>query len=303
MPLTFEDQNLSAWIEVDDTELPLYDVQTNDKEVSGWIPSEAGKHFVVKWSRENRAVEMCGDVDMDGKACGGKVMRNVDGTHFTHSGVRTSPTTEKPFLFSPLELTDDEEYLSQKTSGLGEIKLMISLATFGASVDSFVQRDLVEKVHERSKKAMGHKVSLGEPTQVAHVLPITTTRNGTLATFIFRYRPIGAEPLILYFWLGEIFYSHEIDLDMLRANGIVPQAESKKRAAEQIGGEVVDLTGDLSDDEDERRVRSLREELAKLERKRRKTTHVKSEPGIKPEPGSSSARSSRTVSLGVIDLT
>lgn len=80
---------------------------------------------------------------------------------------------------------------------------------------------------------------------------------------------------------------------MLRANGIAPLApieESKKRAASPT---------DNFDDEDERRIKAIRvclpycllrrrlnlvqEELAGLERKRRKTTRVKTEPGVKRE--------------------
>eukprot|EP00918_Siedleckia_nematoides_P074292 GHVU01162327.1.p1 GENE.GHVU01162327.1~~GHVU01162327.1.p1 ORF type:complete len:119 (-),score=17.45 GHVU01162327.1:166-522(-) len=116
-----------------------------------------------------------------------------------------------------------------------------------------------------------------------------TQRHAVIATFVFKYRP----------------------LDMLRANNIVPlppKDQSKKRAASSDEPEILDLTvdGPDSDDEVERRVKALRDELADLERKRRKTSHVKPEPGVKREPGSSSGsknQNGKTVSLGVVDLT
>lgn len=109
---------------------------------------------------------------------------------------------------------------------------------------------------------------------------------------------------------------------MLRANGIAPAPiESKKRAASPTddSDQVLDLTAN-SDDENEQRIKALRvcfpyyplryrpsfvkDELAGLERKRRKTTRIKTEPGVKREGGSSStSRSGQTVSLGVVDLT
>ncbi|KIK66873.1 hypothetical protein GYMLUDRAFT_37941 [Collybiopsis luxurians FD-317 M1] len=263
MPLSFGEY--TAWIEVDGEELPIYDVQKKDKEVTGWIPSEAGQTFTVNWIKGNVSGPMIGDVYMDGEWTAGKIMTTRSPAKFTADGFTTSPTTLKPFLFSLLELTDDDEYLNKITAGLGEIKLIISYATFGEQIYDFTPSDLVDKIHERSKKAIGHKVSLGEVKQVSQTPTFKTVRHDSLVTFIFKYRPT----------------------DMLRANGVVPRAEGKKRAASPPERAVLDLTRDLADfdNEDERRVNMLREELATLERKRRKTTHVKTEPGVRTRTG------------------
>lgn len=55
-------------------------------------------------------------------------------------------------------MIDDDEYLNKGVAGLGDIKLVISHATFGASVDSYRTNNPVGKVHERAKKATGHKI-------------------------------------------------------------------------------------------------------------------------------------------------
>jgi hypothetical protein len=287
MPLICED--FSAWIEVDGAELSIFDVQKDGQKVTGWIPSESGKNFSVKWSVTNtRLSSMSGDVYIDGTFLSGMIMRAGAPRTFTSSGVSTSATTEKPFVFSRLELTDDDNYLNQAVTELGDIKLIVSLATIGEVTNIYAHRGTVGKVHERSKKATGHKVGLGEEKVVAHTSMLSVKPLATIATFIFKYRP----------------------LDMLRAQGIAPPAESIKRAASSTEPEVLDLTNDGqdSDDDNEGRIRALREELASLERKRKrqKRMHVKSEPRVKREPGSSAAgrnRDGRNVSLGVVDLT
>ncbi|KAJ4473189.1 hypothetical protein C8R41DRAFT_581310 [Lentinula lateritia] len=286
MPLTF--QGFSAWIEVDGSELPIFDVKENGKEVTCWIPSESDKNFSVKWSTGQRDTSMSGDVNIDGQLLSGKVMKAGLPQTFTSNGVLTSATTEKPFVFSRLELTDDDEYLNQVTAGLGDVQLMISHATFGLPTEHYSSRDPVGvgKVHEKSKKATGHKVGLGENKPIGHTNVLMAERHAVIVTFVFKYRPI----------------------DMLRANGIAPPEAHKKRAVPPSEIEVLDLTDDRpdSEDEEERRITALREELETLERKRRKIKHIKPEPGIKQESGTSSARKrrgGRNVALGVVDLT
>ncbi|KAF9059363.1 hypothetical protein BDP27DRAFT_507225 [Rhodocollybia butyracea] len=290
MPLTFND--FSAWIEVDGASLEIYDAKENGKEVTGWIPSETGKEFFIKWKTGARPSEMVGDIHIDGEPYPGRAMPMGGEQTFIVTGAITSNTTEKPFLFSPLELTDDDEYLHKATAGLGDVKLVISHATFGKSVPLNRTYAAVGKVHEKAKKATGHKVGLGiEKTKTTNM--VATTRLGVAVTFIFKYRPI----------------------EMLRANGIAPPLPipTNKRAASLAEPDVPDSTqagpvpdDDHDDDEIASRMRDLQAEMDALQRKRRKTSHVKSEPRVKREPGPSTGRNKgagRVVSLGVIDLT
>ncbi|KAJ3843921.1 hypothetical protein F5878DRAFT_706499 [Lentinula raphanica] len=262
MPLTFE--NFSAWIEVDGSELPLFDASVNGREVSCWIPSEVGKAFVVKFATGRRRHSMSGKVYMDGKLFRGIGIFVGAPETFTLSGSLTSSTTEQPFVFSNIELTDDDQYLNQALAGLGDIKLVISHATLlgRSSQQTFSKRETTGKVHEKSKKVTGHKVGLGAERRVPYTPKMHATIHDVIVNFVFRYRP----------------------LDLLRANGIAPPAPRRESAVKQ---EVLDLTGD-SEEEDTRRMKSLEEELEQLRRKRRKTQHdmhVKAEPAVKLELG------------------
>ncbi|KAF9065550.1 hypothetical protein BDP27DRAFT_1331885 [Rhodocollybia butyracea] len=286
MPLTFND--FSACIERDGgLELEIFGVKDNGKEVTGWIPSETGKEFSIKWKAGARSTEMAGDIYIDGQSYRGLAMYAGGEQTFIVSGAPTSDTTERPFIFSPLELTDDDEYLHKATAGLGDVKLVISHVTFGDTVTHNRTYAAVGKVHEKAKKATGHKVGLGIEKPKPADRTLSVTRHDVVVTFIFKYRPI----------------------EMLRTNGIAPPAPNNKRAASPAEPDILDLNqvGPVSDDEEEeRRIRDLQAELETLQRKRQKKRHVKSEPGVKREPGSSTGKSKgagRVVSLGVIDLT
>ncbi|KAJ3743868.1 hypothetical protein EV360DRAFT_76602 [Lentinula raphanica] len=226
MPLSFED--FSAWIEVEDSALPLFDVKVNDREVSCWIPSEAGKAFVVKWATGIRNSFMDGAVYMDGTPAGGLTMDSGAPYTFKYSGILTTPTTEKPFVFSDVEITvvDDDQYLDQPTAGLGDIKLVISHATLDVmSSGGYAKYNTIGKVHERSKKASGHKVEY-----VSRLFQAQITLSPGLQAWETR-----------------------TSFQLLRANGIAPPAPRTKSA---VKSEVFDLTGD-SEEEDTRRIQSL----------------------------------------------
>ncbi|KAJ3712000.1 hypothetical protein C8R42DRAFT_328745 [Lentinula raphanica] len=273
MPLAFED--FTAWIEVEGSELPLFDVKVNDSEASGWIPSEAGKKFIVKFATGVRRSSMCGDVYMDGKIFTGQTMHPGAPRTYTLSGAPTSVTTKRPFVFAKLELTDDDHYLNEAIVGLGDIKLVITHATLGGLVPqaTYAKRNPIGKVHERSKKATGHKVEY-----------------------------------VLHPFYGWISLSVGLQAWELSKPSVTKKKKSDPsrchppRTKSAVKTEVLDLTGD-SDEENQRRIRSLEEELVQL-RKRRKTQHIKTEPTVKLEPGtSSSSNRNLLASNDVIDLT
>ncbi|KIJ98152.1 hypothetical protein K443DRAFT_9419 [Laccaria amethystina LaAM-08-1] len=75
----------------------------------------------------------------------------------TRIGVPSSQATVKPFVFSKVELTDDDNFLAIP-SGIGEIKIVISEIsikkyTKAASYKAAVPQ-LPQEVHERSKKGL-----------------------------------------------------------------------------------------------------------------------------------------------------
>ncbi|KAF5349784.1 hypothetical protein D9758_010209 [Tetrapyrgos nigripes] len=200
----------------------------------------------------------------------------------------------KPFLFTKLDLTDDDAFLSASHQQIGEIKVEFWDAIEvgkGSFSNTFSEPG---KVHERSKKAIGHQISLAEERSYACQTFVDIKKIALLATMIFRYRP----------------------LDVLQANGIAPPPEpvsGRKRTASL--DEVLDLTlsgDDTGGEGDAEEIEALKARLAAIRNKRRKVsvkTEVKTEPGIKREPGTSSfpakARKGarRTGTDDVIDLT
>ncbi|KAK2460251.1 hypothetical protein APHAL10511_007640 [Amanita phalloides] len=257
---------LYARIKVDGGELPEYDIQVDEseKQVSCWIPSEAGKKFSVCWNNASPVSDAGGWVTLDGVNVGGCLCYTGSSRELVHSSWSTSSTTGRYFSFSPISYTDDDAYLHVSVANLGVIKIDIWSVLVGGerqfccpTIDSDV------KVHERSKKLGVHRVQFGEEEMTQYKVIHDTKPVCRLATFIFKYRP----------------------LDILQANGILPLAplshdissqqvrENKKRKLPE--GDVIEVK---DDDEDlGRRVKKLKKELQQLEARQAKEGKVKVE--------------------------
>ncbi|KAF8554455.1 hypothetical protein OG21DRAFT_1064395 [Imleria badia] len=229
---------LSAWIEVEGRELEQYGVEEDydQNQVTCWIATQADKNFSVVF-RDNEAYRehsLGSSLRLDGSSINGKHLRlptrigcfpNFAGDRtVVQNGQTLSATSLRPFVFSKLELTDEDEYLNQSSAHLGEIRISIyrvepvdsSLFPPGASVSGH------GKVHERSKKAVTHCVSYGQEvkTETNYVCRVRYLDGETpLATFIFKYRDSG----------------------LLQANGIIPKPPPVKKEA-VVFEEVIDLT-------------------------------------------------------------
>ncbi|KAK2460248.1 hypothetical protein APHAL10511_007637 [Amanita phalloides] len=236
--------NFIANIEVDKNALPEYDVRIEDNEklVSCWVPSEAGKTFSVCWQNlEPTTTDTAGYVTIDGISVGGRTYRKNSKIKTKYSDCRTSTTTRCEFSFSQMTYTDDDAYLNTAVSNIGEIKLV------------------VWNVHERSKKLGAHRVKFDTKTATSKGTHHATTRISKLVTFIFTYRPLA----------------------ILQANGIAPlpapaeqeEGNSKRKTPKDD----VDLKEEPSDEEDDLddRVQKLKEELRHLESRRSKKRKVK----------------------------
>ncbi|KIJ98149.1 hypothetical protein K443DRAFT_681020 [Laccaria amethystina LaAM-08-1] len=207
--------NLSAWITVDGKELKEYGVEISDdgKEATCWIPSKVGQQFVVNWKYTSRArrlpTPLGARLFLDGTKFSGGHMSDRP-TTVTRIGVPSSKTTVKPFVFSKVELTDDDNFLAMP-SGIGEIKIVISEISVEKNTKALsykaAMQELPQKVHERSKKGIVHGVSLANDVRRPEdSATVTKTRLRDLVTFVFKYRP----------------------LDVLQANDIAPLPPTKK---------------------------------------------------------------------------
>ncbi|KAK7443242.1 hypothetical protein VKT23_015839 [Stygiomarasmius scandens] len=198
----------SACIIIDGNPAQEYKTTTQGVETTCWIASEVGKNFAVHWKKcavGYHSIEVC----LDGKLAVSRSSSAPVSADFA-TGVVTSEHTQKLFLFSDLESTNDDKLLHQNHAQLGEIRVSFYESQFNGYSDfgKFMEYNAKNdnafsapvKVHERSK-VFGHRIGLGQEQRrsneklVAHVRHVRL-----LAAFVFRYRPI----------------------EFLRANGILP---------------------------------------------------------------------------------
>jgi len=274
-------QAIHARIKVSDEELLEYDVQVdeNERQVSCWVPSEAGKNFAICWTNTDPLTDTSGQIMLDGIQAGGYFCKNGSTRECVCSDCYVSSTTIRKFCFSPITFTDDDDYIGTSSANLGEIKLEV-WTVVNPSSSPYKQRveDPVASfdavVHERSKKVGAHRVRFGDLEEAPGTTFFTYTKVYRMATFIFRYRP----------------------LDILQANDIAPLApraahaeQSNKRKLSE--DDVIEI---YSSDEDEidQHVKELKDKLKRLESRRVKKAKVK------VEKAEHSIRSN-----GVVDLT
>ncbi|KAJ7733604.1 hypothetical protein B0H14DRAFT_2996343 [Mycena olivaceomarginata] len=251
-----------AWVSIDGVEAPEYEVEISEdqKSVTCWIASELGKEFAVYWRNTSYNCDTSGLVYMDGNLCGGKIIyaRDLPFTVFK-DGVRLDAISVKPFMFSSLEITDDDAILSgpsHQQLGLVELKIQ-PVKVIESKTTSYSPPSLSHiVVHERSKKAVTQQITLGEPAVTMPRAFINTETTGPeLVKFSFKYRP----------------------LDILRANGIAPLPPQLKRKASAEPPRAQTPDDDDADAEEEK---MLRERLNALEAKRLKK---ETKPRVKKE--------------------
>ncbi|KAH7906538.1 hypothetical protein BJ138DRAFT_1016033 [Hygrophoropsis aurantiaca] len=209
-------KDFSACVMVDGVELKEYGVTIDpadpQNKITCWIASEEGKKFTVQWKCWSRVRKdaSSGTVVVDGTRCAGKSIHPGSlGHHDTgrRSYIGTDTST-RDFLFSRVQLTDDDSYLDQSLpKNLGEISLEM---TFGRAGSRLVSRqdhalpDKEEKIHERAKKVTSHRVGFAESVRRSHPRSLTKFHQNNMPplVFVFKYRP----------------------LEILQANGIAPRA-------------------------------------------------------------------------------
>lgn len=206
--VSFQGQ-FEAWVTLDGPDgarREEYAVEFNKQEklVTCWIASELGKTFQVCWKAPIVPFHCNGDLRLDGKWVSGKIRGPLCSATsvMEHRSCFTSPTTERPYMFSSLEVTDDDAYLSAD-GDIGEIRLQINrvVPLQLKALQKSMTPSLDQKVHERSKKAVVHRIGFGEEKVVSNSTSSwKIERVERLANFVFKYR----------------------NIDMLQANGIAP---------------------------------------------------------------------------------
>ncbi|KAF9469389.1 hypothetical protein BDZ94DRAFT_1126573, partial [Collybia nuda] len=211
--------DFTAWISLNGVAAEAYAIENSAvNSVTCWIASEAGTKFSVNWRNNTRNFAVQGAVSIDGIECDNHIMLDAHNYPNRPNAVgvcyaRTSDYTCRDFMFSAIEVTDDDEYLHTlgRTYQFGTITLDL----WRLQVVNVVTKPLEHQyggpvlesqiVHERSKKAGTHHVKYGEeyasPPPVVDMVTGYKLDQAPCASFTFKYRPFA----------------------MLMANGIVPR--------------------------------------------------------------------------------
>ncbi|ORY50199.1 hypothetical protein BCR35DRAFT_310768 [Leucosporidium creatinivorum] len=202
----------SAWVSVDGKPLPVYSIGTEGIKRFGYIEAVEGAHFQVHFAEGREASppdDFNLDVYLDGRWVRGSTHTKtaavfrmpLDHPHRlkTFSAARINPTTERPFLFSKIAQTDDDELACKEErviKGIGSIQLrMMRIKDVEDKIEQMETQDLPDLVlHEQAKKVkLSHQTSLG-PARVTEVKRIAMKFNlidspsNPFVNFEFRYR-------------------------------------------------------------------------------------------------------------------
>ncbi|KAJ7685729.1 hypothetical protein DFH06DRAFT_1289504 [Mycena polygramma] len=236
----------TVWITIEGASCPIYGLKstTSIHDAACWIPSQEGKKFSVNWSNKFRDRPIFAQLSIDGVVCSTHFMLDVynhpeDADSIGVSYATTSDFTRRDFVFSAIQVTDDDAYLYtlDNPPAFGTIRLELWEADIERIVRAPFQHrygsDVLESqiIHETSKKAGAHQVKFGGEYVVPQptVNMVSGTRKpGTaaLATFTFNYRPF----------------------DILLAGGIIPRPKVtvKTEPTEAVDQRIQDLEAQLA---------------------------------------------------------
>ncbi|OBZ67486.1 hypothetical protein A0H81_12606 [Grifola frondosa] len=188
--------------------LPEYDVQVEGDEntVACYIPSASGKKFEIEWQDHAGLCHTAIRIRLDGQRLSGNRCKPFG--RGSKTGIRTSVNVRRPFIFSNLETSDDDNLATKCVSkDLGVIEVRVTRIKPNVIHQKFSASQFlnVGTVHETSKKAGAHCVSLGEGVESINTEGRVKTdllfkSEQFYVKFLFRYRPA----------------------DLLQAQGIIP---------------------------------------------------------------------------------
>ncbi|KAI0786154.1 hypothetical protein C8Q75DRAFT_282666 [Abortiporus biennis] len=192
---------VGAWILVDGKELYEFGSEIeNDKVVSCYVASDEGKQFQFKFENTLNNRNYTFEYTVDGEYLGGRLScTSKDLTEMLVTGMSINETTEKPFIFTKLNTSDDDALIlnnKEKLDKIGSIEVKVfeyknkkpDLSEWNHSAEKLK----IILVHERSKKIGSHQISLGDsrtkPKREFRTVDYVDPQN-PLVTFVFRYRP------------------------------------------------------------------------------------------------------------------
>ncbi|KAJ7592551.1 hypothetical protein C8J56DRAFT_928941 [Mycena floridula] len=265
-------QEFAAWIEIEGIKTKEFaqEIALDPQHVpivACWISSEIGKSFTIHLSDSARSAPVECSVRVDGVSTGGRVLHRGK-TRVVHSGLRVSPETVKPYVFAPVELTDNDEYLdSYIPQALGQIEVKLTRVDVTGRTTFTTPREPPEDLilHERAKKAIIQQVGFGQPVQTMPSDVLNIQKLDIIAKFVFKYR----------------------SRDQLMALNVIPcptpvASPSKRKRADQDPKLELLEDDDILDDASE--TQAIRDLEAKLDQMKRRQAQKRSPKKVKREP-------------------
>ncbi|KAK1226656.1 hypothetical protein PQX77_010368 [Marasmius sp. AFHP31] len=274
-------REFKAWITIEG--VPVIELSAEASGVLGntitcWIPSEEGKSFSIHIRDNLVSKPTIIEYFIDGNRCGGAIIRGQAPRSGFIDGFRVNPEHVRPFMFSRVVTTDDDDdagILGASTGcsqDTGEIKIVIRHAMMLSETARQPQSKLApsqQTFNEKSKKGIDHQTGFGAPKVRRARFTHARAVGDPIVTFCFKYRPLA----------------------MLQANGIASapaanHADNKKRRRPLSPPKdpAAAATHDIDRDSDSEELTRLEAELEELRRKRsQKRVKVEHESEVKCE--------------------
>ncbi|KAF9036279.1 hypothetical protein BJ165DRAFT_1507745 [Panaeolus papilionaceus] len=211
---------LSAYVRVDGSCLPEYDVELQDdgKTIACWIPSEAGKIFDICATNASPTSTISVIARVDGiNSPEGRFLRAQQpltlggaqqfGPKLPSAIINGFPGKSmdsiQPFVFSPCILIEEDGEARSTSNEMGQIELCIWEAipeetTYLPNLPTLVTIPPLH-INERAKKGIVHGIQLGEEVSVPTMGPWRRVKwVKEILKFVFKYRPIGEWMHLVY---------------------------------------------------------------------------------------------------------
>ncbi|KAG9014038.1 hypothetical protein FRB94_000235 [Tulasnella sp. JGI-2019a] len=212
-PTEISHRGFSASVLIDGMPTPIYqpeyDSHTGDllEELPSkrirtcWIPSLEGKNFSVAFQNdegEDAEHASCAHIFVDGKDVASAIMRPGRVKPAVRHGAKVSPSVIKPFTFSRIRLTDDDDIADPndpRAKDIGTIRVEIKFIRTGKIVPiKACDPEDIGLIHEKAKKASIHtttykttkRIDRGRSVSTAPLYPNDAWEHHVV--FIFRYR-------------------------------------------------------------------------------------------------------------------
>jgi len=187
-------RNFRAWITSEGNKLAIYEphLEPGKNTVTCWIPAEAGKNFAVNWEDQGTGIDSAAYITLDGFKVPGRYLfgRGIA----WRTGVRTGPTTERPFAFGAVDGGAPPKIQGDvKADQFGMIVLRIRQIARSDSHSPNPVRPLPNSMKGENRFSLC--VKLGpeipcsvQPAETWDFKPHDKEHPNSFVTFIFRYR-------------------------------------------------------------------------------------------------------------------